>query len=45
MVVFIDGELVHDRDFLSDPVQPHSLVDVIQALSGGRNTEQELKNE
>jgi hypothetical protein len=35
MVVFIDGELVHDRDTLSDAVQPNSLVDVIQALSGG----------
>jgi hypothetical protein len=35
MVVFIDGELVRDRDNLSDPVQPNSLIDVIQALSGG----------
>jgi molybdopterin synthase sulfur carrier subunit len=35
MVVFIDGELVRDRDSLSDPVQPNSLIDVIQALSGG----------
>ena len=35
MVVFIDGELVHDRDHLSDPVQPNSEIDVIQALSGG----------
>ena len=35
MVVFIDGELVRDHDFLSDPVQPNSLIDVIQALSGG----------
>ncbi|PYS52580.1 MAG: thiamine biosynthesis protein ThiS [Acidobacteria bacterium] len=36
MVVFIDGGLVRDRDSLSDPVQPDSVIDVIQALSGGR---------
>ena len=35
MVVFIDGDLVRDRDGLSDPVQPGSMIDVIQALSGG----------
>ena len=35
MVVFIDGDLVHDRDGLSDPVNPDSTIDVIQALSGG----------
>ena len=35
MVVFIDGELVRDRDRLSDPVQSKSIIDVIQALSGG----------
>jgi len=35
MVVFIDGELVRDRDHLSDTVRPNSAVDVIQALSGG----------
>ena len=35
MVVFIDGEMVHDRDRLSDVVQPDSTIDVIQALSGG----------
>ena len=35
MVIFIDGELVRDRDSLSDPVQPNSMIDVIQALSGG----------
>jgi hypothetical protein len=34
-VVFIDGELVRDRDSLTDPVKPDSTVDVIQALSGG----------
>ena len=35
MVVFIDGELVRDREALSDPVRPNSAIDVIQALSGG----------
>jgi molybdopterin synthase sulfur carrier subunit len=35
MVVFIDGELVCDRDGLSDRVEPNSMIDVIQALSGG----------
>ena len=34
MVVFIDGELVRDRDG-SDRVEPNSMIDVIQALSGG----------
>jgi hypothetical protein len=35
MVVFIDGEMVRDRDGLSDAVEPQSVIDVIQALSGG----------
>jgi hypothetical protein len=35
MVVFIDGEMVRDRDGLSDGVQPGSVIDVIQSLSGG----------
>ena len=35
MVVFIDGEMVRDRESLSDAVGPHSTIDVIQALSGG----------
>jgi sulfur-carrier protein len=35
MVVFIDGEMVRDRDKLSDSVQPGSVIDVIQSLSGG----------
>jgi sulfur-carrier protein len=35
MVVFIDGELVSDRDRLTDRVEPNSVIDVIQALSGG----------
>lgn len=35
MVVFIDGEMVRDRDGLSDPTGPTAVIDVIQALSGG----------
>ena len=35
MVVFIDGEMVRDRDGLRDRVEPNSVIDVIQALSGG----------
>ena len=35
MVVFIDGEMVRDREGLSDAVGQHSIIDVIQALSGG----------
>jgi hypothetical protein len=35
MVAFIDGELVRDRDTLSDAVGPDSVIDIIQALSGG----------
>jgi sulfur carrier protein ThiS len=35
MVVFIDGEISRDKDRLTDPVRPGSLVDVMQALSGG----------
>ena len=35
MVVFIDGEVSRDKDRLTDPVRPDSLVDVMQALSGG----------
>ena len=37
MVIFIDGELVRDRDGLSDRVEPGTVIDVIQALSGGRS--------
>ena len=37
MVIFIDGEQVRDRDNLSDRVAPSSVIDVIQALSGGRD--------
>jgi molybdopterin synthase sulfur carrier subunit len=35
MVVFLDGELVRDRNGLSESVEPNSVIDVIQALSGG----------
>jgi hypothetical protein len=35
MVVFVDGDLIHDRDTLTDAVRPDSVIDVIQALSGG----------
>ena len=35
MVVFIDGEMLHDRAGLTDPVRPDSDVYVMQALSGG----------
>ena len=35
MVVFIDGEAVVDRNGLSDPVKPDSVIDVIQSLAGG----------
>ncbi len=35
MVVFIDGEAVVDRNGLSDPVKPDSIIDVIQSLAGG----------
>jgi molybdopterin synthase sulfur carrier subunit len=38
MVVFIDGELISDPDRLSDSVKPDSVIDVIQALSGGLNS-------
>jgi sulfur-carrier protein len=35
MVVFIDGDLISDRETLTDAVKPDSVIDVIQALSGG----------
>ena len=35
MVVFVDGDLIYDRDTLADAVKPDSVIDVIQALSGG----------
>jgi molybdopterin synthase sulfur carrier subunit len=36
VVVFVDGELVLDRDGLADGVAPDSRIFVMQALSGGR---------
>jgi sulfur-carrier protein len=35
MAAFIDGRQIADRDLLSDPVGPDSVIDVFQALSGG----------
>ena len=35
VVVFVDGEMVADRERLSDPVRAASSVLVMQALSGG----------
>ena len=35
VVVFIDGRRCDDRVLLADPLQPHSRVHVMQALSGG----------
>ena len=33
--IFIDNEMVRDRERLSDPLKPDSQVFVMQALSGG----------
>lgn len=33
--IFVNGELVHDKDSLSDPVDQASEIYIIQALSGG----------
>ena len=33
--IFVDGELVRDRQALSDPVKPDGAILVMQALSGG----------
>lgn len=35
MVAFIDGQQVEDRNGLSDRVAPNSVIDIVQALSGG----------
>lgn len=35
MSIFVDGELIKDRRHLGDPVQAHSEIYVMQALSGG----------
>ena len=33
--IFVDGELVADREGLSDPLGPESTVHILQAVSGG----------
>ncbi len=35
VMIFIDGEMIEDRERLSDTVQPSSELYVMQALSGG----------
>ncbi len=35
MAVFVDGDMIGDRDGLADPVPAGGVVDIIQALSGG----------
>ncbi len=35
MIVFVDGEVVRDRDRLTDAVADEAEIDVFQALSGG----------
>jgi hypothetical protein len=35
MAIFIDGQPLRDRDELSDPVDASTVIDVMQALSGG----------
>jgi sulfur carrier protein ThiS len=35
MSIFVDGELIKDRRHLGDPVEEHSEIYVMQALSGG----------
>ncbi len=35
VVVFVNGEMIEDRDGLSDAVEPSSELFVMQALSGG----------
>jgi hypothetical protein len=35
VIVFVDGQLLEDRDQLSDGVEPTSELLVMQALSGG----------
>ena len=39
VVVFVDGRPVSDRKRLSDPAPPNSEIYVMQALSGGQNSE------
>jgi len=35
VVIFVDREAIRDRERLSDPLRPASVVHVFQALSGG----------
>lgn len=35
MIIFIDGEVIRDREGLSDPVTANCAIHVFQALSGG----------
>ena len=35
MAAFIDGRQLRDRDHLSDDVAPATVIDMVQALSGG----------
>jgi len=35
MMIFVNGEMIRDRDGLTDPVPPGGEVYVMQALSGG----------
>jgi molybdopterin synthase sulfur carrier subunit len=35
VAIFVDGQMIHDRDRLSDEVGPASELFVMQALSGG----------
>jgi hypothetical protein len=35
VIVFVNGEMIRDRENLSDPVPPEAEVYVMQALSGG----------
>ena len=35
MNIFVDGEMIEDRQHLSDPAGPDSEICVMQALSGG----------
>jgi molybdopterin synthase sulfur carrier subunit len=37
MAIFIDGAQLLDRDHLSDPVPEGAVVDLVQALSGGKS--------
>lgn len=36
MAIFIDGAQLRDREHLTDPVPAEAVVDLVQALSGGK---------